>query len=63
MGCSKSTSKTEVHSDTGLPQETRKTSNKQSKFTFQGTIKEEQMKAKVSRRKKLMKNRTELNRD
>ena len=29
MGCSKNNSKREVHSDTGLPQEMRKISNKQ----------------------------------
>ena len=29
MGCSKSSSKGEVHNDSGLPQKTRKTSSKQ----------------------------------
>ena len=33
MGCSKSISKREVYSNTTLPQETRKTSNRQSNFT------------------------------
>ena len=33
MGCSKSGSKREVYSDTSLPQETRKISNKQSNLT------------------------------
>ena len=33
MGCSKSSSKKEVYSNTSLPQETRKISNKQSKGT------------------------------
>ena len=33
MGCSKSSSKREVYSNTILPQETRKTSNRQSNFT------------------------------
>ena len=33
MGCSKSISKREVYSNTILPQETRKTSNRQPKFT------------------------------
>ena len=33
MGCSKSSSKSEVYSNTILPQETRKTSNRQPKFT------------------------------
>ena len=33
MGCSKSSSKREVYSNTSLPQETRKISNKQPNFT------------------------------
>ena len=33
MGCSKSSSKREVYSNTVLPQETRKASNKQPNFT------------------------------
>ena len=33
MGCSKSSSKREVYSNTILPQETRKTSNRQHNFT------------------------------
>ena len=33
MGCSKSTSKREVYSSTIIPQETRKTSNRQRNFT------------------------------
>ena len=33
MGCSKSSSKREVYSNTTLPQETRKTSNRQPNFT------------------------------
>ena len=33
MGCSKSSSKREVYSNTILPQETRETSNRQPKFT------------------------------
>ena len=33
MGCSKSSSKRELYSDTILPQETRKTSNRQPNFT------------------------------
>ena len=36
-GCSKSSSKREVHSNTGLPQETRKISNKQSNPTPNAT--------------------------
>ena len=37
MGCSKSSSKREVYSNTILPQETRKTSNRQPKFTLKTT--------------------------
>ena len=33
MGCSKSSSQREVYNNTILPQETRKTSNRQPKFT------------------------------
>ena len=33
MGCSKSSSKREVYSNTILPQETRKTTNRQTNFT------------------------------
>ena len=33
MGCSKSSSKREVYSNTIVPQETRKTPNRQPKFT------------------------------
>ena len=59
MGCSKSSSKREVYSYTSLPQETRKISNKQSNLTPKG--KEEQTKPKVSRRKKIIKIRAEIN--
>ena len=37
MGCSESSSMREVHSDTRLPQETRKISNEQANFTLKGT--------------------------
>ena len=37
MGCSKSSSKKEVYSNTSLPQETKKISNKQSNLTPRGT--------------------------
>ena len=42
MGCSKSSSKREVHSNTMLPQETRKLSSKQPKLTPKALEKEEQ---------------------
>ena len=60
MGQSKSCSKREVHSDAGLPQETRKISNKQTKFTCKET-REEQMKPKISGRKEIIKIRAEIN--
>ena len=37
MGCSKISSKREVYNNTILPQETRKTSNKQPKLTPKAT--------------------------
>ena len=37
MGCSKSSSMREVYSSTSLPQETRKSSNKQPNFTPKAT--------------------------
>ena len=49
-----------VQSNRGLLQETRKISNKQSKYTFKGTEKEE-AKSKVSRRKEIRKIRVEIN--
>ena len=39
MGCSKSSSKREVYSKTILPQEIRKTSNRQANFTPKTTAK------------------------
>ena len=42
MGRSKSSSKREVYSNTILPQEIRKISNKQSNFTPKGTRKRQQ---------------------
>ena len=41
MGCNKSSSNREVYSNTILPQETRKTSNKQPYFTSKITGKEQ----------------------
>ena len=51
MGCNESSSKREVYSYIILPQETRKTSNRQPNFTLKTTGKEERKK-KNSRRKK-----------
>ena len=39
MGCSKRSSKSKVYSDTGIPQETRKTSSKQPNLPSKGIIK------------------------
>ena len=44
MGCSKSSSKREVYSNTILPQETRKPSNRQLNVTPKTTRKKEQQK-------------------
>ena len=52
MGCSKSSSKREVDSNTILPQETRKTLNRQPNFTPKTTGKRTK-KLKISRRKEI----------
>ena len=49
MGCSKSSSKREVDSSTILPQETRKTSNRQPTFTPEVTGKTRRKKKKNPR--------------
>ena len=59
MRCSKSSSK-RVHSNTGLPQKTRKILNKQPKLPPKRII-EEQTKPKVNIRKKIMKISEEIN--
>ena len=60
-GCNKSSSQREVYSNTSLPQETRKISNKQSNHRLKGLEKEEQTKPSVSRRKEIIKIRAEIN--
>ena len=61
MGCSKSSSKREVYSNRILPQGTRNISKKQPNLT-QKTIRERRTKnAKVSRRKEIIKIRSEIN--
>ena len=62
MGCSKSGSKREVYSNTILPQETRNISNKQPNLTPKA-IRERRTKKKpkVSRRKEIIKIRSEIN--
>ena len=53
MGCSKSSSKKEVYSNTILPLEIRKTSNGQPNFTPKTTGKRRTKKLKISRRKEM----------
>ena len=52
MGCSKSSPKREVYSNTVLPQETRKISNKQLNLTPKAIQKEEQKNPKLTEGKK-----------
>ena len=52
MGCSKSSSKREVYSSTILPQETRKTSNRQPNCTPKTTGKKEEQQKKLVEGKK-----------
>ena len=63
MGSSKNSSKREVHSNTTLPQETRKTSNKQRNFTPKtiGKRKTNKQTKKISRRKEIIKIWAEIN--
>ena len=52
MGCSKSSSKREVYSNTILPQETRKTLNRQPNFTPKATRKRRKKPSKLVEGKK-----------
>ena len=61
MGCNKNSSKREVYSNTILPQETRKTSNRQPKFTAKTTVKRKIKSPKISRRKEIIKIWAEIN--
>ena len=61
MGCSKSSSKREVYSNTILPQETRKLSNRQPNFTPKATGERRTKTPKISRRKEIIKIRAEIN--
>ena len=61
MGCSKSNSRREVYSNAILPQETRKTSNKQPKLKPKAIRERRTKKPKVSRRKEIIKIRSERN--
>ena len=60
MGCSKSSSKREVYSNTILPQETRKLSNRQPNFTPKATGERRTKTPKISRRKEIIKIRAEI---
>ena len=61
MGCSKSSSKREVYSNTILPEEKRNISNKQPNLTPK-TIRERRTKnPKIRRRKEIIKIRSEIN--
>ena len=59
MGCSKSSSKREVYSNTILPQETTNITNKPSNLTPKGT-RVRRTKPKVSRRKEIIKITAEI---
>ena len=61
MGCSKSSSKWEVYSNTILSQETRKISNKPPNLTPKAIRERRTKKTKVSRRKEIIKIRSEIN--
>ena len=62
MGFSKSSAKRKVHSNTSLPQETRKTLNRQPNFTPKTTRKRRTTKkSKISRRKEIIKISAEIN--
>ena len=60
MGCRKSGSKREFHSNTGLQWEARKISNKQPNLTPQGARKRP-TKHKTNRRQEIVKNRAKIN--
>ena len=60
MGCSTSSSKREVYSNTILPQEIRKTLNRQPNFTPKTTGKRTKA-PKISRRKEIIKILVEIN--
>ena len=60
MGCSKSSSKRKVYSNTSLSQETRKISNNLT-LHLKELEKEEQTKPKISRRKEIIKDQSRIN--
>ena len=60
MRCRKSSSKRDVYSDTGLPQETRKILNNNLTLHIKEVEKEGQTKPKVHRKKEIIKIRAEI---
>ena len=61
MGHCKSNAKGKVHSNTGLPQETRKSQINNLTLHLKQLEKEEIMNLRVSRRKEILKIRAEIN--
>ena len=61
MGFSKSSPKREVYSNTILPQETRKTSNRQPNLTPKTSGKKNKKNPKISKRKEIIKIQAEIN--
>ena len=61
MGHCKSSAKGKVHSNTGLPQETRKKSTNNLTLHLKQLEKEETKNPRVSRRKEILKIRAEIN--
>ena len=61
MGHCKGSAKGKVHSNTGIPQETRKKSNKYLSLQLKQLEKEEMKNPRVSRRKEILKIRAEIN--
>ena len=65
MGCSKSSSKRDVYSNTFIPQETREISNKQHNLapvaTRERTATTKKPKVSISRKKEIIKIRAEIN--
>ena len=58
--CSKSSSKSEVYSNTILPQETREISSRQPNFALNAIKEKRTKKTKVSRRKEIINIRAEI---
>ena len=61
MGHCKSSAKGKVHSNTGLPQETREKSNNNLNLHLKQLEKEEMKNSRVSRRKEILRLRAQIN--